>query len=158
MPNWCSNMLNFEGGVNALNSFYIDWNESLKTHEGFNPLVHKGFKTHEDCTGYFFDADELGKFDTSFDVSVQTKWGPLEVELQDICKRYDLTCRCEYEESGMGLYGVLYVYLDRHEYKEFPYNEVIFSDNDDDFSVKFRDKEYHSIFECVSCWIEDEGL
>ena len=108
MPNWCSNMLNFEGGINSLNSFYIDWNESLKTHEGFNPLVHKGFKTHEDCTGYFFDADELGKHDTSFDVTVQTKWAPLEGELQDICKRYDLTCRCEYEESGMGLYGVLY--------------------------------------------------
>jgi hypothetical protein len=157
MPNWCNNRITFDGNQNNLYPFKNDFKESVSNEVGFNLLEGIGDYTPQ---YFFFNFDEVEDSMGEYTFTCDTKWAPPLIELQNICKKYNITCRCEYEEWGMGFGGVCNIDTDgRMEDSQFPDNEVTYNNtSDDEWGVEFRGERYESIYECFAQWVDANGL
>jgi hypothetical protein len=155
MANWCNNRITFEGNQNNLYPFKKDFKESVSNEVGFNLLEGIGDYTPE---YFFFNFDEV-EDSYGYTFTCDTKWAPPFIELQNICKKYNISCRCEYEEWGMGFAGVCHIDPDGHmEDSQFPYEKLTHSNDEDSWDVEFMGERYESIYECFAQWVDANGL
>jgi len=156
MANWCNNRITFEGNQNNLYPFKKDFKESVSYEVGFNLLDGIGDYTPQ---YFFFNFDEVEDSMGEYTFTCDTKWAPPLIELQNICEKYNISCRCEYEEWGMGFAGVCYIDPDGDlDNNEFPYHKVIHSNDEDSWDVEFMRERYESIYECFAQWVDANGL
>ncbi|MET3129136.1 hypothetical protein ABID42_004258 [Arcicella rosea] len=102
MANWCSNMVTFEGSIEAIKQIQQLF-EAMKENEEKTGQGQLPDFTDNTNGGYFFniywnEGDE-GMF------QYETKWAPNSEILRTIAERYLLNFIHDYEEMGNGIYG-----------------------------------------------------
>lgn len=98
MPNWCSNMVVFQGTENTIKKVGKLFCQLAKTERKTNRGQLPAFITEE--KDWFFDIDWDGNV-----LFYVTRWVPNILQLIQVADHFGCGFVCEYEENGCLVYG-----------------------------------------------------
>lgn len=144
MANWCSNVVMFEGELEAVKKvkemfISMEAHESVTGH-GQKPNFIK--EVLEDYFFYIYVDKERNR------IEYETKWSPNIKDVQAIADHFGLSFKMYYEESGSLIYGETYydgkelkdVYLEGDDYYKWELNE-------ETDTYLFEGEEYYDSYE-----------
>ena len=114
MPNWCSNYISFEGKEKALDTFKNDVKKikigdclftsltDVKSEWDYNLWIeHFGTKW-----SVFMEEDVYSSLLDNYSFNCETAWSPCIEFVQKVCKKYVLSARIEFSETGLNFAGI----------------------------------------------------